>query len=182
MKPFAIILMLGFCFAFCLAGYKTYLSLTHPIKYKNEIIEVANQYNLEPSMVASVINIESSYNPNSQSTKNAIGLMQIKLSTANYLCEIYNLEPVNESELFIPVTNIKFGCLYLNYLTKKFENTCTALASYNAGETRVRTWLKDKNYSLDGKSLDYIPYEETKNYIKKFKENNKFYKKAYKFD
>ena len=63
----------------------------------------------------------------------------------------------------------------------KFENIETILASYNAGETRVRTWLKDKNYSKNGKILDYIPYEETRNYLKKFKNNMKFYEKVYNF-
>ena len=111
MKFWAIFILVLSFVTFTLAGYKTYLSLTHPVKYKNEIIEIANQYNLEPCMVASVINIESSYNPNTKSNKNAIGLMQIKYSTAKYLCEIYNLEIANETELFDPVTNIKFGCL-----------------------------------------------------------------------
>lgn len=165
---------------FCLAGYKTFLSITHPVKYKDEIIEFCNALNLNPAIVASVINVESSYDKNAVSNKNAIGLMQIKLSTAEYVSNIYKLEKVNKQKLFEPKTNIKFGCYYLKYLSEKFDNIYTILASYNAGETRVRTWLSNENYSKDKKTLINIPYEETENYIKKLKNNINFYKKAYK--
>lgn len=180
MKQCAIVLVIAITFTFGLAGYKLFLSISHPIKYKNEITQIATENDLSPSLVASIINIESGYNPNAKSNKGAIGLMQIKLSTANYLCEIYNLENTTENELFEPITNLKFGCLYLKYLSKKFKNVNTVLASYNAGETRVRTWLNSKNYSIDGKTLSHIPYSETRNYVKKFKNNMNFYSKIYK--
>ena len=61
----------------------------------------------------------------------------------------------------------------------KFEDKYTAIAAYNAGETRVRTWLNDEQYSIDKKTLNYIPYKETANYIKKIKLNEKFYQKVY---
>ena len=102
--------------------------------------------------------------------------MQIKLDTANYLNNIYNTPQIDEKMLFTPEINIKYGCLYFNYLMKKFENKETALAAYNAGETRVRIWLGDKKYSKDGKTLIEIPFKETANYVKKVEKNLKFYK------
>ena len=143
------------CVSFLLGFYKLFDAFTHPIKYENEIIFYSEKYQLSPSCVASIINVESSYNANAKSKKNAIGLMQIKLSTANYLCEIYNKNFLTEEELFSPETNIKFGCLYLKYLLEKFSNLNTALACYNAGETRVRSWLKS-SYSKDGETLKEI--------------------------
>ena len=66
--------------------------------------------------------------------------------------------------------------MYLNYLFKKFKDTNTVLASYNAGETVVRSWLHNTNYSTDKITLQNIPFLETKNYIKKINNNLKFYK------
>ena len=66
------------------------------------------------------------------------------------------------------------------YLLDKFLDPTTALAAYNAGETRVRSWLSGGICSLDGKTLNYIPYKETRNYVEKINENIKFYKKIYK--
>ena len=91
MKFSALILILFSIFTFCLAGFKLYQVHTHPIKFKDEIIFYANENELIPELVASVINVESSFNPESKSNKNAIGLMQIKLSTANYLNDLKHL-------------------------------------------------------------------------------------------
>lgn len=152
-----------------------------PVKYKNQIETYATKFNLPPALIASLINTESSYNQNARSSKNAIGLMQIKLSTAKYMIEFYNLNTtITENELYDVNKNLYFGCMYLNYLFKKFDNFTTAIASYNAGETNVRTWLKNANYSNDGKTLIKIPFDETDNYIKKINKNLKFYKKIYK--
>ena len=179
MKFGAILILIFSAFTFALAGYKTYQVFLHPIKFANEIETYCELYNLEPSVVASLINVESSYNANAKSNKNAIGLMQIKLETANYLDENFNRKLISENELFNAEINIKYGCEYLRYLLNKFDDVYTAIASYNAGETRVRNWLKNTDYSMDKKTLINIPFKETENYVKKIKNNIKFYKKIY---
>ena len=55
--------------------------------------------------------------------------------------------------------------MYLDYLFNRFENNYTAICAYNAGETVVRSWLKDSRFSYDKISLYNIPYNETNNYI-----------------
>lgn len=179
MKKITIILIAFVMFAICLAGYKTFLSLTHPIRFQNEILEASKIYKIEPELIASVINVESSFKENSKSNKNAIGLMQIKLSTANYLDDLNAQNHITENELFAPQTNIEYGCEYLRYLINKFEDIFTALAAYNAGETRVRSWLSSSDFSDDKITFKNIPYEETKNYVKKIKSNLKFYEKVF---
>ena len=69
------------------------------------------------------------------------------------------------------------GTYYFNYLYQKFENLDIAICAYNAGETTVRNWLCDEQYSKDGFSLDFIPYLETQNYLQKVKTNYFIYKK-----
>ena len=41
------------------------------------------------------------------------------------------------------------------------------IAAYNAGPTNVQSWLQDEKYSSNGKSIDYIPFGETKKYVDK---------------
>jgi len=179
MKLSAVLILIFSAFTFVLAGYKTYQVFLHPIKFENEIKTYSKIYDLDASIVASLINVESSYNSIAMSNKNAIGLMQIKLETANYLDEISDRKLISENELFNTETNIKYGCEYLRYLLNKFDDVYTAIASYNAGETRVRNWLKNTDYSMDKKTLINIPFKETENYVKKIKNNIKFYKKIY---
>ena len=100
MKFSAILILIISLLTLGLAGYKTYQVFTHPIKFKNQITTQAKIYNLDASVVASLINVESSYNANDKSNKNAIGLMQIKLETANYLDELNKRNLVTKNELF----------------------------------------------------------------------------------
>lgn len=180
MKKWGYLIIFSFLFTLLFAGYKTFLSLTHPIKYQSEIVNISSKYDLNPSIIASLINVESSYKADAISNKKAIGLMQIKLSTAQYMNDYYEIDLVlSEEDLLNPITNIEYGCMYINYLLKKFDNIDTALCAYNAGETRVRVWLRDNQYSSNGKTLNNIPYQETKHYIKKIKNNIKFYQKIY---
>ncbi len=179
MKIMVWVLIFFSCVAFSLAFLNLYQVFSHPMKFENEIKSYAEEFDLPPALIASVINAESSFNENARSKKNALGLMQIKLSTANYLCELKGENNITEEQLLKPQTNIKFGCEYLNYLSKKFSDTDTILAAYNAGETIVRTWLNSGIYSMDNKKLNYIPYEETRNYVEKINKNLKFYEKVY---
>jgi len=176
MKKYFVAVMFVFfafeCFAVCL----TLRSFLYPIKFENYIVKYSNENNLDASLVASVINVESSYNHQAKSNAGACGLMQILPSTASYVCSIFKIENFKNSDLFLPQTNIEIGCLYLKYLINKFKNTNTALASYNAGETVVKNWLKNPNYSKDGKTLFKIPFAETDQYIKKINNNLNVYK------
>ena len=180
MRKYAIFLLIMSVFTFSLAGYKLFLVATHPIKYKSENVVASKKYNLDPSLVAGVIKVESFYNQFAKSNKNACGLMQVKLSTAEYMSDIYEINLPNEYNIYNVENNLEYGCAYLNYLSNKFSNQDTILAAYNAGETVVRSWLNNPEFSRDGKTLIKIPYKETENYIKKVKINIKFYNKIYK--
>lgn len=137
----------------------------YPLKYKEEILLAAQIYSVDPVLVASVINAESSFKKDSVSPKNAIGLMQLLPSTADSLTD-------EEFDLFDPKTNIFLGVKYLAYLIKKFSDVDTALFAYNAGEGNVQRWLTEQNV----KKLQTCPFKETNAYVKKVKSNMKFYR------
>ena len=140
----------------------------------------AEKNNIDKALIFSIIKAESKFNVNAKSKANAIGLMQIKLSTANYLLSIKNKQGISENELYNPSTNIEIGVEYFTYLLNKFEVIETSICAYNAGETVVREWLANINYSIDGKTLKNIPYSETNNYLKKVMFNYAVYKKIVK--
>ena len=64
-----------------------YDKLMYPLKFEDLIIENAKENNLEAKLVASVINVESSFREEVVSPKGAVGLMQVKPSTAEWLLE-----------------------------------------------------------------------------------------------
>ena len=47
------------------------------------------------------------------------------------------------------------------------NNDLLAVASYNGGPNAVKSWKNDLNYNNMDEFIENIPYEETKNYVKK---------------
>lgn len=149
-------------------AYNCYISFSYPIKYYEQIEKVCAEFNIPKPMFCALINTESSFNPNAKSSAGAIGLTQILPTTAQYICVKNNIDYSN-FDLYNPHDNLYLGSMYLRYLFDQFDNRYTALSAYNAGETTVRAWLKNPEYSYDQISLYNIPYKETDNYIKKIK-------------
>ncbi len=153
-----------------------------PTDYSEYVEKYSTEYNLETSLVYSVIRTESHFDCNAVSYRNAIGLMQITEQTALWAAEEIGIENFTVERLFEPETNIRIGCWYLNKLTVQFKNEVeTMLAAYNAGSGNVSEWLRDENYSNDKVLLKEIPYGETKRYVKKVIISKKIYETIYNF-
>jgi len=151
-----------------------------PIKYEETVVKYAEQYELDPFMVYSIIKVESSFDENAESTKGARGLMQITPTTGEWIAEKLKIEEFHSDDLFTPEINIMLGTWYFRYLTDKFNNDIElAIAAYNAGPGSVQNWLNDKKISETGEELNRIPYKETENYVKKFNNAYEQYKELY---
>lgn len=151
----------------------------YPMAYSEQIILYAEKYNVESALIASVINTESNFAEDAVSNKGAIGLMQIMPSTAKWVASSLGKD-YKEDYLLDAEYNIEIGTYYISYLEKYFGNEELALCAYNAGQGNVKSWLSDKEYSKDGKTLDKIPYQETENYLNKVFKNYHYYKNKYK--
>lgn len=163
----AIILIVGGMYAF--------YQIRYPVKYKETIVKYANTYAISPRLVASLINEESSFDPNVVSKAGAMGLMQITPATGEYIANKLGVQDYKTEDLFDVDTNIKFGCYYLSYLRERFVDEQVYLAAYNAGETTVSIWLSNKEISSNGVTLDKIPYNVTQNYTNKILQGMKHY-------
>ena len=69
--------------------------------------------------------------------------MQLMDNTYEWVGKSLLDDPQPMENICEPETNVRFGCRLLAYLLKRFENTETALAAYNAGVGRVAAWLKN---------------------------------------
>lgn len=162
---------------------KPILKNFYGINYKSEIITYSKEYNIDPYLVAALIKAESNFKIDAVSPKNAYGLMQITEPTGVWIAGKMGIKGFTIDMLNDPSINIRMGCWYINDLSKEFnEYTDLVLAAYNGGRTNVKKWLSSKEYSEDGKSLFYIPFKETDEYVKKVKTNCKMYKWLYSLD
>lgn len=167
-----VILMLTFCL-------HCFYSYFYPMKFSEQITDYAEQFDIDGALIASVANTESAFNENAKSSKGAIGIMQLMPSTARWVAEKMN-EEFQEEKLFDGEYSLKLGSYYLSYLVKSFDDVKLGLCAYNAGPSNVRSWLANKEYSQDGKTLSIIPFDETKQYLNKVYKNYSYYSKKYK--
>jgi soluble lytic murein transglycosylase-like protein len=122
--------------------------LTDKTPFQKLIRDAAARYHLDPTLIHSVISIESNFNPKAVSHKNARGLMQLMPRTA---------ELMGVKDSFDPGQNIDGGSHYLSDLLKKYKNDLTlALAAYNAGPD-----------SVDKYGRRVPPYLETMKYVQR---------------
>ena len=136
------------------------------LKYVDLIQTYSREYDLDPTFVAGVIHTESKFNERAESRVGARGLMQIMPKTGEEIAKALG-ESFDVDDLYNPETSIRFGCYYLRQQMDRFDqNAAVALAAYNAGPHKASQWLSE--YGLDSKGgIAYIPYEETKNYVKR---------------
>ena len=139
-----------------------------PYKYKEYVDTYSKKYNLDPLFVLAVIKTESKFDDNAHSHKNAVGLMQITVETGEWAATEMGFSTFSKDDLYDEEYNIRMGCWYLRRLKDTFDGDLDlTIAAYNAGPTNVQKWLDDEKYSSDGKSIDYIPFGETKKYVDK---------------
>jgi len=120
---------------------------THPAKgpVAELVRKLAPEYRLDPNLVLAVVEVESNFNPNAQSHKNAQGLMQLIPETA---------ERFGVQNVWDPEQNLRGGMAYLRWLLDNFDGDIQlALAGYNAGEEAVR------------RHQGIPPYSETRAYV-----------------
>ena len=112
------------------------------------IADSARRYSIDPLLILSQMNQESSFKARATSPKGASGLMQLMPFTARRMgvTDIYN-----------PQQNIEGGVKYMRLLLNMFDNDLVlALAGYNAGEGAV---IKYGN--------QVPPYKETMDYVRR---------------
>lgn len=140
----------------------------YPIPYKNFIAEQAKANNLEMALVAAIVKVESNFKPNAISKADARGLMQLRPSTAAEVARQlgYSVDGDFLNKLFEPEYNIILGTRYYSSMLKQFGgDEVLALAAYNAGPNKLRSWLDAGTWDGTWRNRSQIPYKETRNYL-----------------
>jgi len=82
--------------------------------------------------------------------------------------------------LFSPEINIRLGIKHLKEFLDRYNgNLYLALAAYNAGSGNVDRWIKNIKARNWEEWSEGIPFEETRNYVKKVLGAYRAYKELY---
>lgn len=152
---------------------------TYRMVYPTLIGQYAEEFQLDPYLVAAVIHTESGNRPDAVSSSGAVGLMQVMPETGEWIAGKLGVHDFTTQQLYDPKTNIRFGCWYLAFLKERFEgDRPLMLAAYNAGHGNVAKWLEDPEISQDGQLVN-IPFGETERYVEKVQRAYEKYQTLY---
>jgi soluble lytic murein transglycosylase len=158
-------------------SYNIYLKVEYPKKYSDIVQKYAKQYNIEEALIFAVIKCESGFFPNAESSIGAKGLMQITEDTFNWAkSKMKTKDEITYSSIFDVDVNIKYGSFVLSQLLAEFGTIDNALCAYHAGWGSVKRWLASPENSKDGKTINNIPYRDTKIYVQRVNEALKIYR------
>src|SRR5258706_7973238 len=116
------------------------------VPFGDLIHEKAMKYDVDPALVAAVMETESKFRSGARSQVGARGLMQLMPRTGRWM---------GARNLYDPEQNVEAGTKYLSYLAGRFDgNLKKTIAAYNAGEGNVRRY----------KGIP--PFRETRSYVK----------------
>ncbi len=135
----------------------------------------------EPAFALAIARQESSFDPTVRSHANARGLMQLIPSTARAVAGHMGV-PYSESRLYEAEYNLQLGSYHLGELTNRFGGSyIMAAAGYNAGPSRMQTWVNDcgepRGDGADALSfIECMPLRETRDYMMRVTENMRVYR------
>ena len=139
--------------------------LLFPQSYWKLVQRQARANRLDPYLVMGLIRQESAFNARATSSADAHGLMQVLPKTASRSKRPSRIRSTG-ARLYNPTYNIRFGCSYLRSLLKDFDGQPEmALAAYNAGDFRIRDWLKSNSFRDSSEFLEAIPIRATRVYV-----------------
>jgi len=147
-----------------------YERLRYPLRYEQIVIAHAENYHLDPELVAAVIYQESKFEANAVSPSGAVGLMQLLPETGQGIADRTGGNNWKPEDLRNPELNIRYGSWYLRHLLDKYDDQELALAAYNAGQTNVDRWRKE------GVG---IQFDETRHYVARVQQLTEIYARAY---
>jgi len=128
-------------------------------------------------LVHAIIRQESLFDTGARSHAGASGLMQLMPRTARAVAELLALDYDPRWLVEDPHYNIRLGHAYITRMLDRWDgNHILAIASYNAGPTRVQAWVEQlgdpRNWDVDPIDwVESIPYPETRNYVQRVMEN-----------
>ena len=132
---------------------------------------------VDPYLLLSLARKESAFDPKAVSIANAQGLCQINPDTAKKLVAV---DGGGTPDLLDAETNALLAGRYVAQLLQQMSGRLhLAIASYNAGDAPVLTWMKRVPVDDTVLFIDLIPYRETRDYTGNVLANYFWYRRLY---
>ncbi|HEY9724793.1 MAG TPA: transglycosylase SLT domain-containing protein [Oscillatoriaceae cyanobacterium] len=139
--------------------------LNYPLGFAPLLVSAAHRQGVDPLLLAALVREESRFDPSVKSWVGAIGLAQLMPDTASWVSK--QVPGTVGKPLSDPAVNLQLGAWYLAHTHKVFDGgSMYAVAAYNGGPGAVARWKRSFGGDPD-EFVEQIPYDETRDYVRK---------------
>lgn len=157
-----------------------YARLIYPLNNIPTLQAAARQQQLDPALIAAIIQVESKWDPGAVSHAGAVGLMQLEPATAKFIAAQPNPPVGDPTRLENPDVNIRYGAWYLRYLVNRTGSVPAALVAYNAGIQNLATWRAKAAAAGTVFAIPAdVPFPETRAFVHDVLSDASVYRRAY---
>ncbi|MGM0365151.1 MAG: transglycosylase SLT domain-containing protein [Actinomycetota bacterium] len=161
--------------------YKDYYHyLLYPYGYREMVEEYGQKFDVDPLFILAVMRQESRFQPEVSSFAGARGLMQIMPATGQGIAQKLGMDNFHVEQLYNPEKSIMMGASYLRDQLDNFDgNKYYASGAYNGGPGAMAGWISRWGDKDIYEFVENIPYDETRDYVKKVMANYYLYHMLY---
>jgi len=142
-------------------------ALLYPRPYDLEVDAAAALTRLDAPLLYAIIRQESLFRADAVSAAGAVGLAQLRPSTARIAARGWQRPAPSAADLLDPATNIALGAAHFADLLEELgQHPAVALAGYNAGPRAAERWLPSEPLDADI-WIENIPFNETRDYVQR---------------
>jgi soluble lytic murein transglycosylase len=151
-------------------------ALRYLVPWQPEFASAAREQGLDEALLYGIARQESRFAPDIVSSAGAVGLMQLMPRTAHWVARRLAFDGWSPDLISNVGINTRFGAYYFRYWQDRLDDLpALAAAAYNAGPGRARAW-RPATGALEGAIwVETIPFNETRDYVKKVLANTMFY-------
>ncbi|RRQ21751.1 transglycosylase SLT domain-containing protein [Thiohalobacter thiocyanaticus] len=115
------------------AGHWDDVQIRFPLAYREQVEQVAAQFDLDPALIFAVIRQESAFMADAHSSAGALGLMQLMPATGRQTALQLRLPRPSRATLLTTSANLRLGSAYLKRMLERYNgHPALAAAAYNA--------------------------------------------------
>lgn len=150
--------------------------LLFPQPWNEDVRGASLQFGVDQELIYAIIRQESAFDIHARSGADAFGLMQLLPEVAENLAKQNKIPYSTMEDLYEPKTNIYLGAAHLRDLFRRHKGQfILSVASYNASESVIQSWMKARFTGDPTEFIEDIPYEETRAYVRLVMRNVIFY-------
>ncbi len=134
-----------------------YLGKLPPEARREAILQANHHPEISLALLLATISLESNFDPNAVSSRDARGLGQIRLVTAQEAAKQLGLGPITKEDLHDPVLNIKLTAHILAQLIREADGDLhKALTAYNRGREGASQFEQRYGTSISAYSREVL--------------------------